>query len=316
MKKWIVLLLTTCFLLGAALSLESVTRWFLPSVKVVLLKPSDIRQSIQCTGVIVVKGQQQVTLEVPVVVDEILVHEGDRVEKDQPLMTVNRSKTLRMLSEQEERPQELSVLLENPESIPTEVRAPGSGKILSIDVSEGGACLPGTALLTISSGNALQIEANISEESISDVRVGQTAIITGSGFKGREYGGTVSSVRSSAKQVNTSVGAITVVGTVITIHEPDSFLRPGYTATVQIITDTAENRLVVPYNTVSQDEDGREFMYIYSDGWVVRREIVTNRETRDGIEVVSGVRVGESAVVDPGRLSGHSRRVRLKGGER
>ena len=84
-----------------------------------------------------------------------------------------------------------------------------------------------------------------------------------------------------------------MVDALISIQSPDADLKPNFTATARIVTDSPQQVLLAPYEAVRQDENGQEYVYLYSKGSAIRRDITTGREYADGAEVLSGLREGD-----------------------
>ncbi len=137
--------------------------------------------------------------------------------------------------------------------------------------------------------NRFILNAVVKEEDISKVKIGQSAVITGKGFGGREYKGTVDVISDTARKLQQGVMGNTVVDVVILIEDNDEMIRKGNTAEVKIIVSEQRQISVVAYKAVHQDENGKEYVYVFRDGVAVRKDIITGLELSDGIEVLSGL---------------------------
>lgn len=137
--------------------------------------------------------------------------------------------------------------------------------------------------------NRFIVNAVVKEEDISKVKIGQSAVITGKGFGGREYKGTVDVISDTARKLQQGVMGNTVVDVVILIEDNDEMIRKGNTAEVKIIVSEQRQISVVAYKAVHQDENGKEYVYVFRDGVAVRKDIITGLELSDGIEVLSGL---------------------------
>src|SRR5579862_5220748 len=90
--------------------------------------------------------------------------------------------------------------------------------------------------------NTLQLIASVDESDIGKIRPRQPVSFTVEAYPQRTFHGSVDSVRLN------SVNAQNVVTyqTVVNVPNPDVALRPGMTASLQIIVDSAENVVRVP----------------------------------------------------------------------
>jgi multidrug efflux pump subunit AcrA (membrane-fusion protein) len=78
-------------------------------------------------------------------------------------------------------------------------------------------------------------------------------------------------------------------------------LRPGGFARADIVTDDASMAVTVPSNAVVTFA-GIEKVIVVNNGKAQEKAITTGRRTGEWTEVLSGVNVGDSVVLDPGNL--------------
>ena len=104
----------------------------------------------------------------------------------------------------------------------------------------------------------------------------------------------------------------------ITITDPDSQLRPGMTATADIVTDRRESAVGVPIQAVAVrtaeqlgaddedeeaskwkvDDDGFvEVVFVVSDGKAGARQVETGIQSETHIEIVDGLSEGDQIVI-------------------
>ncbi len=143
----------------------------------------------------------------------------------------------------------------------TEVRAPFDGVIQQLGTEtgsanplvEGDAVIPGQVLFTIASAGPMVVKAQVDEQDIINVKLGQHALITGEDFPGRTLPGTVSNIGVVVVQVNQAGNSAKNVETTIALDREYGFLRTGMSCDVDIITGFARNALVVPLAAVADD---------------------------------------------------------------
>lgn len=147
------------------------------------------------------------------------------------------------------------------------VRAPVSGTIVSMSAKNGAAfgSITGAsnsrsneALMQISDLSQMKVTVQVNEVDISYIAEGQTATATFSALPGVELAATVQHIATVATGSNAEGGAGGVVTYAVDliIPEPDQSLRPGMTATVSIITQSAPDSLIVPTAALQQGESG------------------------------------------------------------
>lgn len=153
-----------------------------------------------------------------------------------------------------------------------------------------------------SNENGFIVNAAVSEDDISKVKIGQSVVISGKGFGDSEYTGTVDVISDIARKLQQSATGKTVVDVVITIENADEMIRKGNTAEVKIMISEQRQISVVAYKAVKQDEDGTEYVYVFCDGVAVRKNIVTGLELSDGIEVLSGLNPNDKVLTSQEEL--------------
>lgn len=188
--------------------------------------------------------------------------------------------------------------LEDPQEN-TVLRAPIDGTIVSLSVSENEYISPTQAVMTIAGEKGLQLRLQVSENKISKLAVGQSARITGEGFKDTTYTGSVTFIGNEAKQSLTSSGQEAVVEVLVDIQEDEGGvgpIKPGFTAQCEIITkeDTA---WIVPYEAVQADANGQEYVFVVEDGMAKARPVVSGKEYSYGIQIEEGIEEGDLLAV-------------------
>jgi HlyD family secretion protein len=126
------------------------------------------------------------------------------------------------------------------------VRAPIDGVVLDRNVSVGqtvAATFQTPVLFTLASDlSKMQLQVDIDEADIGQVRVGQQASFTVDAFPQDHFAATLVSLRNAPKTVN---NVVTYTG-ILSVDNRAHLLRPGMTATAEIITDRERNALLVP----------------------------------------------------------------------
>lgn len=128
----------------------------------------------------------------------------------------------------------------------TKITAPVGGMIISREIDLGqpvAASFQAPELFTIAQDlEKMQIEVNVSEADIGEVKEGQDVTYTLDGYPNSEFYGKVTQVRISP----TTVSNVVTYSVIVTVDNSDLKLKPGMTANVSIITAKNENVLCVP----------------------------------------------------------------------
>lgn len=126
--------------------------------------------------------------------------------------------------------------------------SPIDGIVLERDVEVGGSVVEGsssnaTALFTIAKDlSKMEIKAEVDELDISSVKVGQQARFTVEANQGKEYAGTVDSIRLVPETTDNVVNYYVI----IKADNVDGSLLPGMTANVEFIKERKESVLLAP----------------------------------------------------------------------
>ena len=128
----------------------------------------------------------------------------------------------------------------------TDIISPVDGTVVSRNVDVGQTVAASfqtpTLFLIAKDLTQMQVDTNVSESDIGDVREGETAEFGVDAFPNRVFQGSVGQVR----QVPISVQNVTTYDVVVNVPNPEFLLKPGMTANVTIITAQRDNVLRVP----------------------------------------------------------------------
>lgn len=128
----------------------------------------------------------------------------------------------------------------------TVIRAPIDGVVINRAVDVGqtvAASMSAPVLFTIAQDlSVIQIDAQVDESDIGQIREGQQASFTVDAFPGRDYEGRVDQVRLAA----TNEANVVTYTVVITADNPEQRLLPGMTANIDIVTGERTGVLTVP----------------------------------------------------------------------
>jgi HlyD family secretion protein len=126
------------------------------------------------------------------------------------------------------------------------IRSPIDGIVLSRNVEPGqtvAASLQAPVLFTIAEDlGAMQLEVDIDEADVGSVAAGQEATFSVEAFRDRRFDAKVSGVRFAPETIN---NVVTYTG-VLSLGNSDLLLRPGMTATADIVVKRVDDALLIP----------------------------------------------------------------------
>src|SRR6202043_702790 len=91
----------------------------------------------------------------------------------------------------------------------------------------------------------MQVDANVSEKDIGEVKLGDKATSTVESFAKHPFTGEVTQISQSPRKIEDAV----TYNVVISAPNPDLLLKPGMTATIRIVVDRRDDVLRAPDQT-------------------------------------------------------------------
>lgn len=202
----------------------------------------------------------------------------------------------------------------------TTIYAPISGTISDLNKERGeiaiGSQFQEDVIMVIAQLGAMEALVNVDENDINAIKLGQAAEISVDAVLGEKITGKVSEIASSATAPAAgSTVQKTEFEVKIAITSDTGKLRPGMTASADIVTATEPKALSVPIQSVTvrtldqlKDKDGKagkftagadgfvEVVFVVEDGKAVAKQVKTGIQSDDAIEIKSGLKEGETVV--------------------
>lgn len=186
----------------------------------------------------------------------------------------------------------------------TSVRAPFPGILTGIRVSVGETVSPGQDLMTIVDVRDIRIEARVLESEIGRMKPGREAGVRFGAYPGRVFKGRVRTV-SPVVDPGDRTCAVHVA-----IDNSSGEIKPGMHAEVEVAAEIYRGRLLVPQGAVLV-RGGRKLVFAVENGLAKWRYIETGLENERYVEVLKGVREGESVILEGHLTLAHDARVTL-----
>jgi len=205
----------------------------------------------------------------------------------------------------------------------TTIYAPMSGTVSELKKEAGeivlGSQFQSDLIMVIADLSVMEAQVNVDENDIVNIKLGQEAEVQVDALPGQKLAGVVREIGSSA---NASGQGTTEQKTEFEIKvgiiNPPETLRPGMTATSDIVTKTNSSALSVPLQcvalrTVDQlarkgekkgasspykpDRDGFcEIVFAVENGRAVAKQVTTGIQSQDLIEILTGLKEGDEVV--------------------
>tara|TARA_B100000700_G_scaffold44701_1_gene46472 strand:+ start:7012 stop:8154 length:1143 start_codon:yes stop_codon:yes gene_type:complete len=182
--------------------------------------------------------------------------------------------------------------------------APQDGTITFIDgevgdLAQGGMFNP-SVLLKLSDLSKMEVYVNVNENDIADISIDDPAIIEVDAYDGRKFKGRVKEVAyASSVSSGGSQQQVTNFQVKIQMLEVVEGMRPGMSATVDIITADKSNVISIPIQSLTSSRSmkkGTNVVFIYNNGIVNERVVETGIVGDRDYEIVSGLEEGDEIV--------------------
>ena len=311
MKKYISIAVITIVCVAAVSLIPGLVISAVPGVEIAHLSVTGYIDYINSGGTIEERTKTEIKMELPVVPKEISVKTGDRVEIGQVIATLDKEETVRCISALRsagEIPDDMwqAVLVGgstdsrvgmSSDLIPETVVSAKAGTVTQIAMEKGAVTAANSTLAVISDLNDLIAKITVSESNIEAVSVGQQVLITGSGFKNREYTGTVESIAPTARKTQNGAVSETVVDVKVALKNTGNSVKPGFTVNAKVITSPPGEIYILPYECIMQDKDGNEYVQIISGGRAVNRIVQTGHYTPEGVQITRGLSISDPVIM-------------------
>jgi HlyD family secretion protein len=191
----------------------------------------------------------------------------------------------------------------------TDIASPVDGTVVSRNVTMGQTVAASfqtpTLFLIATDLTKMQVDTNVSESDIGAIKQGNKASFTVDAYAGRLFSGSVVQVRQSPQTVQNVVTYDVVVGT----DNADLVLKPGMTASTQIIIDQRSDVIRVPDQALryapggvaaaskAPDGSAQARLWLLRDGQQVAVPVGLGLDDDSFTEVVSGdVKPGDQVI--------------------
>jgi cobalt-zinc-cadmium efflux system membrane fusion protein len=172
------------------------------------------------------------------------------------------------------------------------LRAPVSGTVIDRHLVQGEVAQPGETLFKVGDLSTLWLIAHASERDAVRVRPGSTARVAIPALPGSSLSGKVASVGS---QVEVSSRTIPIR---IELPNPGGILRPGMSASVWLPVGEGGTVLAVPVAAIQRLQDKWVVFVPREQGVFEIRTVGRGRDMGGEVEILSGLKAGETVVVE------------------
>ncbi len=169
------------------------------------------------------------------------------------------------------------------------IRAQFGGTVMEKQVLPGAYVMPGDKLFTLSDLASVWLNADIYENDIAAVKVGQPVQVTAAAYPGENFGGAVTFINPVLDDATRAVKVR------VEMANPDGKLKPNMFVNASLGVALGES-LAIPISSLI-DTGTRKVVYVaQAEDTFVRRDITTGQEADGYVQVLSGLQPGETVV--------------------
>jgi multidrug efflux pump subunit AcrA (membrane-fusion protein) len=168
----------------------------------------------------------------------------------------------------------------------TVVTAPMAGYVAERPADIGEYISPQQKVATIVSLNPLRVRIDVPEQSIPQIRVGESVSVSVAAYPDRSFSGHVARVSPS---VTPASRTMTVEADV---DNPNAELKPGQFATIRVLLPQSALALLVPQRAL-RTISGATYVFVIKNGFAQQRLVQTGQTEGDLIELKSGIAADE-----------------------
>jgi multidrug efflux pump subunit AcrA (membrane-fusion protein) len=168
----------------------------------------------------------------------------------------------------------------------TVVPAPMAGYVSERPADVGEYISPQQKVATIVSLNPLRVRIDVPEQSIPQIRVGESVSVSVAAYPDRSFAGHVARVSPS---VTPASRTMTVEADV---DNPNAELKPGQFATIRVLLPQSAPALLVPQRAL-RTISGATYVFVIKNGFAQQRLVQAGQTEGDLIELKSGIAADE-----------------------
>ena len=176
----------------------------------------------------------------------------------------------------------------------TSIYSPIDGVVTRQDAKVGEIAPSGVPVVSVISSSKFQIETYVSEADIGKIKLGDTAEVALDAYAGESP---VPAAVVAVDPAETSMNGVPSYKTTLQFSNDDARIKSGLTATLKILTNSAENTVAVPRLDVITKGSDKFVLAVNSGGDEELVSVVTGIEDPGGlVQILSGLSGGEKII--------------------
>jgi len=169
-------------------------------------------------------------------------------------------------------------------------RSPVSGIVMEKKALQGMRFAPGDTLYQIADLSSVWVIADVNEQDIGLVSVGQKAKVTINAYPGKQFEGAITYVYPTLKPETRTVPVR------VELANPGGLLKPGLFASLELAVAQRAMAVTVPLSAVIDSGTRQMVLIQIADGRFEPRTVKLGARSEGDVEVLEGVKAGELVV--------------------
>jgi HlyD family secretion protein len=171
--------------------------------------------------------------------------------------------------------------------------APFDGVVTSVGAEEGDTVTSAAPIIYLMDPASKELVVEVDETDVTEVKLGQRAIIEADALPGIILKGKVTYVSPVARN---SAGLMLYKVKIDLDVPDDSHLKVGMSASADIVIEERANVLLVPNRAIKRDSQGNQIVHVMVGEQIQERQVVTGISDGLQTEIISGLNEGEIVV--------------------
>jgi RND family efflux transporter MFP subunit len=184
------------------------------------------------------------------------------------------------------------------------VYAPIAGIVTSVPPAAGAMVAASASLLTISGTGALELETQIPERELAQLKTGLKATVSLEAFPGEDFPATMTRLSPTVDPLSRTKKAI------LKFDRDDPRINAGMFARVKLDTRSYPDVITVPAEALTESR-GRTGLYVVFSGTAEFREVTTGISVDGKTEIREGLSVGEMVVIQGQQILTSGAKLRI-----
>lgn len=230
-----------------------------------------IRETLTLNGSVKAVKEVNIFSTVPGKIKDIMVKEGERVHKDQALAFVERDQAGLKFAD-------------------APIESTINGLIKQVMTEMGASVTPAAPLFSVVDMDSVEIIVNIPEKEIPKIHTGQRAEIKLIAYPAQVFYGTIYKMSPVVDPLSRTREAR------ILVVNPDHTLKPGMFGSIDIIIQTSDQALIIPYSALI-DREERQIVFIVENGKAQEVRPSIDIIEDESLSITTGIKEGDLIIV-------------------